>query len=122
MNDIHSYPFPGDPKPDGTRYAMVGEFGGIGAFIPGKEWKPNSCHTYKKVATPAEEASTYVGMAKTLESRVDHISASVYTQTTDLELECDGFLNYDRSNKFDDAATKAIHDANQAIIAAGRKA
>ena len=101
---------------------MVGEFGGIGAFIPGKEWKPNSCHTYKKVATPAEEASTYVGMAKTLESRVDHISASVYTQTTDLELECDGFLNYDRSNKFDDAATKAIHDANQAIIAAGRKA
>jgi len=122
VNDIHSYPYPGDPKPDDTRYSMVGEFGGIGAFIQGKEWKPKSCHTYKQVDTPAEEASTYVGMAKTLESKVDHISASVYTQTTDLELECDGFLNYDRSSKFSDEGTKSIHDANQAIIAAGRKA
>jgi hypothetical protein len=43
----------------------------------------------------------------------------VYTQTTDVELECDGFLNYDRSNKFDAAGTASIKRANQAIIAAG---
>lgn len=116
VNDIHSYPYPGDPQPSATQYAMVGEFGGIGAFVPGKEWKPKACHTYLHVDTPADEATTYIKMAATLQSRVDHISASVYTQTTDLELECDGFLNYDRSNKFSDADTAAIRKANQAII------
>merc|ERR1719272_2920394 len=95
---------------------MVGEFGGIGAFVEGKEWKPNSCHTYLPVDTPAEEASTYIKMAGQLQNNSDHISASVYTQTTDLELECDGFLNYDRSNKFSDADTQAIAKANQALI------
>jgi len=116
VNDIHSYPYPGDVQPNASQYAMVGEFGGIGAFVPGKEWKPQSCHTYKYVATPAEEASTYIGMAQTLLNRSDHVSASVYTQTTDVELECDGFLNYDRTNKFDSTATAAIREANQALI------
>jgi hypothetical protein len=121
VNDIHSYPYPGDPQPSATQYAMIGEFGGIGAFIKGKEWVPGACHTYLHVDTSADEADKYVEMAKTIESRVDHVSASVYTQTTDVELECDGFLNYDRSNKFDDQQTKAIADANQAIIQAGSK-
>jgi len=118
VNDIHSYPYPGDPQPSKTQYGMVGEYGGIGAFVAGKEWKPKSCHTYLAKSTPAEEASTFITMAAQIQSRVDHISASVYTQTTDLELECDGFLNYDRSNKFSDKDTVAIKAANQAIIKA----
>jgi hypothetical protein len=117
VNDIHSYPYPGDPQPS-TQYAMIGEFGGIGAFVAGKEWVENKCHTYLHVDTPHDEAEKYIEMAKTIQDRVDHVSASVYTQTTDLELECDGFLNYDRSNKFSDADTKAIAAANQAIIKA----
>ena len=120
VNDIHSYPYPGDPQPSGTQYAMVGEFGGIGAFVPGKEWKPASCHTYLHVETPADEAAAYIRMAATLESRVDHISASVYTQTTDVELECDGFLNYDRTSKFTEEDIKKVRAANQAIINASR--
>lgn len=116
VNDIHSYPYPGDPMPSKTQYAMIGEFGGIGAFVKGKEWKPNSCSTYLHVSTPTDEANTYIKMAATIASRVDVVSASVYTQTTDVELECDGFLNYDRSNKFNDADTAAIKKANQAII------
>jgi len=121
VNDIHSYPYPGDPQPSATQYGMIGEFGGIGAFVKGMEWVPGACHTYLHVDTPTDEASKYIEMAKTIESRVDHVSASVYTQTTDVELECDGFLNYDRSNKFSADQTKAISDANQAIIHAGRK-
>ena len=27
VNDIHSYPYPGDPKPSQSQYAMIGEFG-----------------------------------------------------------------------------------------------
>ena len=63
---------------------------GIGAFVRGKEWKPNSCHTYLHTPLPADEAEAYIKMAAQIEGRVDHVSASVYTQTTDLELECDG--------------------------------
>ena len=56
VNDVHSYPYPGDPAPSASQYAMVGEFGGIGAFVRGKEWKPASCHTYLPVALPSDEA------------------------------------------------------------------
>jgi len=121
VNDIHSYPYPKNVKPSGSQYAMVGEFGGIGAFIKGKEWVPGKCFTYLKASSAVDEASKYIQMTKTLKSRVDHISASVYTQTTDVELECDGFLNYDRSNKFSDQQTLAIREANEALIQASHK-
>mmetsp|Transcript_11789 Transcript_11789/g.18151 ORF Transcript_11789/g.18151 Transcript_11789/m.18151 type:complete len:677 (-) Transcript_11789:448-2478(-) len=122
VNDIHSYPYPRDPQPSSRQYAMIGEFGGIGAFVQGKEWKPNSCYAYLRVDTPKDEADAYVKMAAKIESWVDHVSASVYTQTTDVELECDGFLNYDRSNKFSVADTARIRLANQAIIKAAAAA
>jgi len=116
VNSIHDYPYPGHPQPSSTKYAMIGEFGGIGAFVTGKAWVPGECHTYVKVDTPSEEASTYVKMAGQLLAVTGDVSASVYTQITDLELECDGFLNYDRTNKFSSADTKSIFDSNQALI------
>jgi hypothetical protein len=97
--------------------AMIGEFGGIGAFVKGKEWWPNACHTYLPVKTPTDEANTYISMVEvrhthglvvreqgfsadlltassihhvpfqTLMSLRKDISASVYTQITDVELE-----------------------------------
>ena len=119
VNDIHSYPYPKDPEPSATQYAMQGEYGGIGAFITGKEWVPAKCHTYLKVDTPDAEMSKFVAMVGTLKKvKATHLSASVYTQITDVELECDGFLNYDRSNKFTDAQTQAIFKANQDLISA----
>lgn len=44
--------------------AMIGEFGGIGAFVKGKEWWPNACHTYLPVKTPSDEANTYISMVE----------------------------------------------------------
>lgn len=116
VNDIHTYPYPKDPKPTGSSYSMVGEFGGMGFYETGKEWVPGQCFSYMKQASATEQATTYITMASQLLGFKRDISASVYTQTTDLELECDGFLNYDRSNKFTDADTKRIFDANQKLI------
>lgn len=79
--------------------AMVGEFGGLGAFFAGKEWLPDGCFAYRKADNGTDQANIYVSYAQDIASRVDHLSASVYTQTTDLERECDGFLNYDRTSK-----------------------
>jgi hypothetical protein len=116
VNDIHSYPDPGHPLPSATQYAMIGEFGGIGAFVSGHEWVPGQCTTYLPVSTPADEASTYVSMAQTILSNKGDISVSIYTQITDVERECDGFYNMDRTNKFNAAEVASIAAANQALI------
>jgi len=117
VNSIHDYPYPKHPKPSVDKYAVIGEYGGIGAFIPGTEWLPGKCFTYLPVATGAVEAATWVGMAGTIQGVTNDVSASVYTQLTDLELECDGFLTYDRKNKFSDVDMAFVNEANKALLA-----
>ncbi len=46
---------------------MIGEYGGIGAFVPGREWVANKCGTYLHVNTPADEASVYINMVYSIE-------------------------------------------------------
>jgi hypothetical protein len=114
VNDIHTYPYPGDPKPSATQYAMIGEFGGVGAFVSGKEWVAGQCTTYLHVNTPADEAATYINMTNMIS--LDDVSVIIYTQITDVELECDGFLNYDRTNKFTTSEIQSVAAANQKLI------
>ena len=118
--DRHTYPQPGTSLvfPTATQYALLGEFGGIGAIIKGKEWRIGGCHSYGEMATPADQARTYITMAKQLLSAVANISGAILTQVTDLESECDGFLNYDRSHKLNTEQLAAVKSANEAIIAA----
>ena len=119
VTDIHSYPWPRPVLPTATRYAMIGEFGGLGYFVDGKEWVPGQCHTYLKAETAADEAALYVNMTEMMVHLVPTgLSASVYTQITDVELECDGFLNYDRTSKFTAAETAAVKAANEKLIRA----
>lgn len=81
VNDIHSYPWPGNPTPSLTQYAMVGEFGGLGAFIAGHEWAPHQCGTYLPTPTPADEAGVYVNMTlQLLKYKAAGVSVSIYTQ------------------------------------------
>ncbi len=44
--------------------------------------------TYLHVDTPAEEAATYINMTLVIAKYKNHISATVYTQISDVELEC----------------------------------
>jgi len=66
--------------------------------------------------TPQVQCDTYVKMAGIIQSNKHMLSASIFTQITDVERECDGFLNYDRSAKFDGAQTKALVEANKQLI------
>merc|ERR1711907_808306 len=95
---------------------MIGEFGGLGAFQQGHMWTTKGCFAYDKSASPQVQADTYVNMTRQIIKVRGDVSASVYTQTTDLENECDGFLNYDRTNKFTDEQTAAINAANKELI------
>ena len=47
------------------------------------------------------------------------LASSIYTQITDVELECDGFFNYDRTPKLSDPQSSAVLEANQKLIRAG---
>ena len=124
VNDIHDYPNPRLVTPTASKYAMIGEFGGVGAFVAGREWVPSKCHTYLKVDTPAQEAEAYINMtASLLQGAVSTgLSASIYTQITDVELECDGFYNYDRTDKFDPPTKARVAAANRKLIEGASRA
>ena len=55
-------------------------------------------------------------MTTNLISFKGQVSVSIYTQITDVENECDGFLNMDRTNKFNADQMAQIFAANQALI------
>ena len=50
------------------------------------------------------------------------VSVSVWTQTTDVEDECDGLLNYDRTHKLSPAQQARVREANLRLIGKPRKA
>lgn len=121
FDDLHSYPYPSkafNAANDSAQLRSFGEFGGIGAFVDGKEWVTGKCHTYLPAPLPEDEAAVYVNMTQQLAARRDYdgLSISIYTQIVDVELECDGFLNYDRTDKFDAETHAKIVAANEALI------
>ena len=72
VNDVHSYPYPGNPAPSATQVAMVGEFGGIGTYTTGQhEWANGQCHTYLHVNNATVYEETYLGMLATVTKNRD---------------------------------------------------
>jgi len=97
VHDMHSYPGPGTFKPEPTRAAVLGEFGGLGLAQPGHTWSRESWG-YKGTADRADLTRKYEQLLrKSYELRdTAGLSAVVYTQITDVETECNGLLTYDR--------------------------
>jgi beta-galactosidase/beta-glucuronidase len=113
--DIHTYEdVPNTPARQSTRAIVIGEYGGIGMPIPGHIWRPGKKNWGYQVATGEEDylARFRRKMAGVIRAaREDGLSASIYTQTTDVEDEINGLLTYDR------ARAKAPPDALSAIAA-----
>ena len=104
INDVHVYPAPGAPNPSADRAIVCGEYGGIGYPIKGHLWKEENWG-YTKVASPAaleEQYGEYTGMLAQMEKEKG-LSAAVYTQITDVEIEANGLMTYDRIFKCDPA-------------------
>lgn len=96
--DIHSYPKPRSPKAEPARAIVLGEFGGLGLAVPGHTWKKEHWG-YQGMANRAELTSKYESFMRTVYSLKNDpgLSAAVYTQLTDVEIECNGLLTYDRA-------------------------
>jgi len=113
--DIHTYEdVPNTPTRQSIRAIVIGEYGGIGMPVTGHIWRPGKKNWGYQVATSEEDylARFRRKMAGVIRAaREDGLSASVYTQTTDVEDEINGLLTYDR------ARAKASTEALAAIAA-----
>jgi hypothetical protein len=96
--DMHSYPDPDSPAPEPHRAAVLGEFGGLGLSVEGHTWSPH-CWGYVMLAGQSELAERYARALKHVWRLHDlsGLSAAVYTQTADVETECNGLQTYDRA-------------------------
>ena len=95
--DVHSYPGPEIPPADSARARVLGEFGGLGLPIDGHTWVNRDNWGYVRYPTPDSLWSGYRDLlvrVRALEAA--GLAAAVYTQTTDVEVEVNGLMTYDR--------------------------
>jgi hypothetical protein len=98
--DIHRYPGPAAPKPSQTRVAVLGEYGGLGLPLPGHTWQSKKNWGYRSFTNQADLTEAYLDLLDRLRPLIEEgLSAAIYTQTTDVEIEVNGLLTYDRAVK-----------------------
>jgi hypothetical protein len=111
VHDIHVYPGPSMPPLEDDRAVVLGEFGGLGLPVEGHTWQSSDNWGYRSYETTEQLRRAYADMMPTLESLVGlGLAAAVYTQTTDVEIEVNGLLTYDRRVvKLDPEQLSALH-------------
>ncbi len=97
MLDLHNYPHPAMYLYDAQRATVLGEYGGIGWAHKDHLWEPNRNWGYVQFNSSKEVTDEYVKYAEQLMQLIHAgLSAAVYTQTTDVEVEVNGLITYDR--------------------------
>ncbi len=116
--DAHLYRGPEMFAVNDRRVSFLGEFGGLGHPVDGHLWKvaPDGRGNWgyggtKDTATREGLEKTYLGLMEKLAPLVEKgLGGSVYTQTTDVEIEVNGLMTYDRRVlKYDPAVLRAAH-------------
>ena len=115
--DVHAYPHPRIHTTDNSRPLVIGEYGGIGLALEGHLWQPDRNWGYVQYKTPEEATDEYVHYAELLRQLViAGVSGAIYTQTTDVEIEVNGLMTYDRAVvKLD---PERVRRANEAVLGA----
>jgi hypothetical protein len=111
LKDMHAYPGPGMFPVMPDRISVLGEFGGLGLPVKGHLWRDQGNWGYRTYKTPEELRENYRRLMQRLHPLIGQgLAAAVYTQTTDVEIEVNGLLTYDREVlKLDPAETAAWH-------------
>ncbi len=98
VSDMHSYPGPGMRPVEQNRVVVLGEFGGLGMPVAGHTWQAEANWGYVSYESAAELTDAYVGLLARMRPLIGQgLSAAVYTQTSDVEVEVNGLLTYDRA-------------------------
>ena len=111
ISDLHRYPGPTIPKLEESRAAVLGEYGGLGLPLEGHTWQAKDNWGYRNLKTKEELALGYSQLIYKLRPLIGKgLSAAIYTQTTDVEVEVNGLMTYDREVlKLDLEQTAALH-------------
>lgn len=111
--DIHAYPPPAAPV-SSLQALACGEYGGIGFVIPDHTWKVGP--TYIMINNENDYTNLYDSFATdlTMFKTSKGLSAAVYTEITDVEVELNGLLTYDR--EVIKGSVEKIKASNQKII------
>jgi hypothetical protein len=97
----------------------LGEYGGLGHPVEGHLWKVTKDNKGNWGYGGIEDTKTCEGLEKTyldLLAKVEELArkglgGAIYTQTTDVEIEINGLLTYDRKVlKFNPEVLKAAHE------------
>jgi beta-galactosidase/beta-glucuronidase len=97
MLDMHNYPDPVMGLYDSKRTNVLGEYGGIGLVLEDHLWEKDRNWGYVQYKNTEEATKAYVELAEKLKKLIPNgYSAAVYTQTTDVEVEVNGLMTYDR--------------------------
>lgn len=96
--DIHEYPGPAMPKPEQFRAAVLGEFGGLGLPLEGHTWLVKNNWGYRTYSDTMQLRAAYGDLLDQLRLlEAQGLAAAVYTQTSDVEVEVNGLMTYDRA-------------------------
>ena len=97
--DHHQYPGPGAPALVTDRARVLGEFGGLGLPVPGHTWQSEKNWGYRNFTSADEVTRSYLELVEKLKPMIakQGLSAAIYTQTTDVEVEVNGLMTYDRA-------------------------
>ncbi|MBN1844631.1 MAG: hypothetical protein JW810_03035, partial [Sedimentisphaerales bacterium] len=112
IKDRHGYPAPSAPTFSASRAMVCGEYGGIAYFIDNHVWD-DGAWGYTQVYSAEELVNLYGQLFATLSGYRDSpgISGGVYTQITDVEIEINGLITYDRAVvKADPGRLRDIHE------------
>jgi Glycosyl hydrolases family 2, sugar binding domain/Glycosyl hydrolases family 2, TIM barrel domain/Glycosyl hydrolases family 2 len=95
--DLHAYPGPAMPPLERNRAAMLGEFGGLGLPLDGHTWLDRGNWGYRSYTSLADMNAAYRDLLAQLRLHAgDGLASAIYTQTTDVEIEVNGVMTYDR--------------------------
>ncbi len=93
--DTHSYPHPSCPS-NPNRASVCGEYGGITLKVPGHIW-PGGDFQYTTVETSLDFTVYFNYLCDEIKDYYyQGLNAAVYTQISDVEIEKNGILTYDR--------------------------
>lgn len=96
--DLHAYPGPAMPPLEPARAATLGEFGGLGLPTEGHTWLDRGNWGYRSYTSLTDLNAAYQDLLSQLRLHAgDGLSSAIYTQTTDVEVEVNGVMTYDRA-------------------------
>ncbi len=98
--DLHNYPEPLMPDPTlfgKDRVIVLGEFGGLGLPVEGHTWQDKNNWGYQSFKNKEDLFKRYAEFITVMPNLIEKgLSAAIYTQTTDVEVETNGLMTYDR--------------------------